>query len=1330
MFKKIIKGLKDVWCGTLEFDTEPKKDSFNPVTSGGVYDAINGAGAKEIVYFDVDPSDPPSGIYEEIGEALANNKEPVIKNEGAVYFYSSTGTDKYVFVGGYDTDVVKYTTVTVSDDDSVVKETVDTIEGMVFPLYYHSNDEGFTVADKTGHALTKTEIADAYRAGQIFMFSSYPASNTQAHWGYCCDINIESDNTGYAEFFILAAFGGDSYEWEKYRINLSSGTEFVTLWGPNTSYSTGYSGSYASASDVTALQSQVSSLSDVSAYTVKGEATVAQLNAGPSGIQAGWAYQLTDSGTLTDGTLAVVAGDTVAWDGTKWFPLVKSNYYATKTYAQNVAHSIAPEYNGTTGAVADKLYMHEGSLYLCKENTSGDWNSSKFTAVKVCDELYKLYALQSRFTTNDGLNAVIKELYIDPNDIATIQPQAITKCRVFNGYNGLYGLNFYDSSNSSKLPMYSENDAVIRNYRRSYALVDLSSVPEGTYRDFENTNLRDLYNHIDFSPSISEYLYKSFEAVNFTSLYIANAYVKELYLDPSDVSDADLARIAKVRIYNGYNSRYGVNFADSEGNIIFNLYTSTESTLQISSKSGVALDYRALTNSTYRDYECTLDVSKVRNLSLSSSVKSEFENRTLTTNLNRVSGAIKKFTDNDELNAVIKELFIDPSDVSYVQPDTLVRCRVFNGYLIGSVAQYGAVFYDSSNSAKLELYSVTNSPIQKFRASFGVFDLSKVASGLYKDYAMSLTSICVHPEFSPYIKEYVTRERLAVIFTDNDKANAYVKELYIDPSDMTDANIANVAKIRVYNGYAGNRHGITLVDSSNNTLFSIINTTGNSSLQTVSKSGVVLDYLSLGNSGYKEISCALVARNVRNVNLSPSLKCAFDYAELADKSSKKWFDDSLLCPDYTPQNNTRPVVYEGDTKSNSNYVVNAVSYPDGSMIVCRRGGVVAKVATDGTETTLMTISHASDWRLCWMDSNLNVYVSPHSSVDNGGSEIDVSTRGLYKLAYGESQFVKVISLYDSTSSVTTETQNNDDTIWTMCEDNDGNLYAGVYAHTIRANPAIYKSTDGGDTWEYVYNFATSGLASSGKHIHDIIFNEYNNKLYCIVGEINEIYCSDDGSETWAGIGAQVEDYKGTVLMAVPDGLLVGSDGAYACILSKVYADGKVRTKGKIWANTVFALRRSDSSNAIYAFTKIDSSVSSTSYFPPSSAITDPSALETWKEGSPTYLADWTKYNEWAKTRYPEDAIRPQHVAIMVSRDDGESWAIMHKFETGSAAAFGFWTIGQFRNGECLAGFVGAGPAFAKPKVISEGKHKYGSSGLDLEGDIFVKLNSSSVVTQL
>ena len=52
----------------------------------------------------------------------------------------------------------------------------------------------------------------------------------------------------------------------------------------------------------------------------KGPATVAQLNAGITGIQPGWTYTLTDAGTLTDGSIDVEAGDEVAWteDG-EWF---------------------------------------------------------------------------------------------------------------------------------------------------------------------------------------------------------------------------------------------------------------------------------------------------------------------------------------------------------------------------------------------------------------------------------------------------------------------------------------------------------------------------------------------------------------------------------------------------------------------------------------------------------------------------------------------------------------------------------------------------------------------------------------------------------------------------------------------------------------------------------------------------------------------------------------------------------------------------------------------------------------------------------------------------
>ena len=52
----------------------------------------------------------------------------------------------------------------------------------------------------------------------------------------------------------------------------------------------------------------------------KGPATVAELNAGITGIQPGWTYTLTDAGTLTDGSVTVDVGDEVAWtEDDEWF---------------------------------------------------------------------------------------------------------------------------------------------------------------------------------------------------------------------------------------------------------------------------------------------------------------------------------------------------------------------------------------------------------------------------------------------------------------------------------------------------------------------------------------------------------------------------------------------------------------------------------------------------------------------------------------------------------------------------------------------------------------------------------------------------------------------------------------------------------------------------------------------------------------------------------------------------------------------------------------------------------------------------------------------------
>ena len=405
----------------------------------------------------------------------------------------------------------------------------------------------------------------------------------------------------------------------------------------------------------------------------------------------------------------------------------------------------------------------------------------------------------------------------------------------------------------------------------------------------------------------------------------------------------------------------------------------------------------------------------------------------------------------------------------------------------------------------------------------------------------------------------------------------------------------------------------------------------------------------------------------------------------------------------SPLANIPSVVYEADNKSSSNYIVNAVVYPNGEMIVCRRGGVVAKIANDGTETTLMTLAGASDWRGVFMDSNLNVYVSPHSSVDGS---MQMTDRGLYRLAYGESQFEKVISLYNPSSSNPNETRQNDDTIWTMCEDADGYLYGGVYCHTKVSTyaPRIYRSIDGGRTWVDYYNFLN--VLPNGLHVHCIIYNQYNNALYCIIGEINTVLKSTDHGASWINLNAKCEGDKGTAMLAVSDGVIIGSDGAYELTMSKLLPDDKtIKTCGRVWANTCFGIRRSDVTGWIYAFGKIDSSVNSTSYMPPVEALSSVDALNAWKSTNPTKLQEWITYNNRVKTLYPNDAIRPQHFCILVSKDEGESWEVAYREQCDSTTANGIWTVGYFRNGECLCGrFVNG--VVQKPLVISDGKHCY------------------------
>ncbi len=521
------------------------------------------------------------------------------------------------------------------------------------------------------------------------------------------------------------------------------------------------------------------------------------------------------------------------------------------------------------------------------------------------------------------------------------------------------------------------------------------------------------------------------------------------------------------------------------------------------------------------------------------------------------------------------------------------------------------------------------------------------------------------------------------------------------------------------------------------------------------------------------------------------------------------------------------------TSIKSNYIVNAVAYPNGEIIACRNGGAVVKILNDGTEVPIqyngtdMVIQNASDWRGVFISKNNDVFISPHSSLGkvdgtpNGTTnQINEADRGLYRIAYGSTTATKVLNLFNDapvmvvlwventayvvddvvwyiyhcykcttahTSGSTFDASkfermanweqnkvykagdivqwnNNDyeciedhtsgsvwnsseqnywvaaascmrgqhDTVWSMCEDGKGDLYAGVYAHYTRRQPVIYKSHDRGIHWRYIYNFATNAdvdipgdwpIVQGPRHIHGITFNEYDNCLYCACGETNTLWKSSDYGFHWEDLKCAGYAGKPTSVIGVPGGVVMGSDGQWGCAITKVLNDGRTaKLVGKIWASFIFNIRRSDRTGWLYAFSRLDNVIANKGVgtsCPPVDAMTDTSALDEWVNGSnQNTIAAWKEHNAFCSNYYPEDAIIPHHAAIMVSKDDGDTWEILRCEDVGKNGSGGFATVGYFRNGECLTGLISdngreSGNIYVQPVVISEGESI---------GEIFIKTN--------
>ena len=93
------------------------------------------------------------------------------------------------------------------------------------------------------------------------------------------------------------------------------------------------------------------------AYKVKGSKTVAQINA-LTGMVQGDVYNVSDSGTITTGSVAVNAGDNVVWDGSAWDKLagtINLTGYYTKTETDNLLADKVTKNSDITGGTFPKI---------------------------------------------------------------------------------------------------------------------------------------------------------------------------------------------------------------------------------------------------------------------------------------------------------------------------------------------------------------------------------------------------------------------------------------------------------------------------------------------------------------------------------------------------------------------------------------------------------------------------------------------------------------------------------------------------------------------------------------------------------------------------------------------------------------------------------------------------------------------------------------------------------------------------------------------------------------------------------------------------------------
>lgn len=188
--------------------------------------------------------------------------------------------------------------------------------------------------------------------GQSFIYEHCGSDSTYYYFRKLFKESVH-DNSEYliygGDVYIQVNKSTGAYSQQGVQYNLYSKAQADTLLGAK-----------ADKSDTYTKKEIDTKLTSMLVY--KGSKTVAELNAlAPSlgETQTGWFYNVSDSGTLNDGSVEVLAGDNVAWTGSSWDKLTMDlSAYDDKFIAAGFFE--VQNYNETTGEIT---FVYASDLY-------------------------------------------------------------------------------------------------------------------------------------------------------------------------------------------------------------------------------------------------------------------------------------------------------------------------------------------------------------------------------------------------------------------------------------------------------------------------------------------------------------------------------------------------------------------------------------------------------------------------------------------------------------------------------------------------------------------------------------------------------------------------------------------------------------------------------------------------------------------------------------------------------------------------------------------------------------------------------------------------------